>query len=92
MLTREELKQRIEPLTPTVEVSVVERALQELEQEGEDIGGGISGFRLAEYLLRDLLQSPSLTETEVTWGYPYLKPAVVAAIGELSGYELVEGD
>ena len=92
MLTREELKQRIEPLTPTVEVSVVKRALQELEREGEDVGGGISGFRLAEYLLRDLLQSPSLTETEVTWGYPYLKPAVVTAIGELPGYELVEGD
>ena len=92
MMTREELKQRIESLALTGEVPLVERALQELEREGEDIGGGISGFRLAEYLLRDLLQSPSLTETEVTWGYPYLKPAVVTAIGELPGYELVEGD
>jgi hypothetical protein len=92
MLTREELKQRIEALAPTVDAPEVENALQELQRQGEDVGGGINAFRLAEHLLRDLLQTPSLTQDEVTWGYPYLKPAVVGALNELLGYELVEGD
>lgn len=92
MLTREELRQRIESLLSTVDTSKVERALQELEVQGEDAGGGIEASRLAHYLLTRLFGNPSLTETEVTWGYPYLKPAVVAAIEELPGYELVEGD
>ena len=92
MLTREELRQRIEPLVSTVDTSKVERALQELERQGEDVGGGMSAFRLAQHLLARLLGNSSLTETEVTWGYPYLKPAVVTAIEELPGYDLVEGD
>jgi hypothetical protein len=92
MLTREELRQRIEPLASTVDAPRVEAALQELQRQGEDAGGGIEAFRLAHYLLACLKGNPSLTETEVTWGYPYLKPAIAAAIEELPGYELIEGD
>lgn len=92
MLTREELKRRIELLLPSVDASLVQDALQELEREGEDTGGGIDAHRLAGRLLSDLLEVPSLTDTEIVWGYPYLKPAVVAAVNDLPGYELVEGD
>jgi len=92
MLTREEVKERIERLVSAVDASAVEGALHDLERQGEDVGGGIAAFRLARYLLTRLLDSPSLTDTEVTWGYPCLKPAVVAAINELPGYDLIEGD
>jgi hypothetical protein len=92
MLTREELRQRIELLASAVDAPGVAAALQELQRQGEDDGGGIEASRLAHYLLARLLGNPSLTETEVTWGYPYLKPAVLTAIEKLPGYELVEGD
>ena len=92
MLTRQELNQRIESLVSTVDTSKVERALRELQRQGEDDGCGIEAFRLAHHLLARLLRNPTLTETEVIWGYPYLKPAVASAIEELPGYELVEGD
>ena len=91
MLTREELKQRILPVASTVDASVVKKALQELEQQGANAGGGVDAYRLVRRLLSCLLENPSLTDTEVTWGYPYLRPAVVAAVNELPWYELVEG-
>jgi len=92
MLTRQELRQRIGSVALSIDASLVEQALRELEREGENTGGGIDAHRLAYRLLSHLLEVPSLTETEVTWGYPYLRPAVMAAVNQLPGYELVEGD
>jgi hypothetical protein len=92
MLTREELRQRIEALASAVDARMVASALQELERQGEDVGGGMEAYRLAQHLLVQLLENPSLTKTEVTWGYAFLKPAVMTALEELPSYELVQGD
>jgi hypothetical protein len=87
-MSRRELKQKIEQLAATLDVSLVEQALNELLCQGEDVGGGINAFRLICHLLGE----PSLTGVEVVWAYRYLKPPMMAAVEQLPAYEFVEGD
>ena len=62
-MARRELKQKIEQLAATLDVSLVEQTLNELLRQGEDVGGGINAFRLICHLLGE----PSLTGVEVVW-------------------------
>jgi len=84
-----ELRDRVEMLKKRLTPEVAEQAVKKLiEEEGEDIGGGINASRLVRHLLGDA----HLSDQETMWAYGKLKVAFHGVFDKIPSLYYFEGD
>ena len=83
-----ELERRVQDLQRRLTPEFVEAQVRTLLRQGEDVGGGVNAFRLVKHLLG----APLCRDAQVTWAYTRLKPALRAALDQLSALYFFEGD
>ncbi len=87
-MTETNLQERVDALKATLTPAAVDAAARTLLAQGQDPGGGVSGYRLA----RHLLNGPDLTDVQVTWAYERLKPLLRALLTQVPSLYYFESD
>jgi len=82
------LRQRVEDVRPRLTPTFVEKAVQALLCQGEDVGGGINAIRLVKRLLGE----PQMRDVEAVWAYDQLKPAFRQAFAQIPSLYYFKGD
>jgi len=85
----EYLQEQVEMLKVGLTPTSIEHAVATLLSQGEDPGGGVSGYRLARHLLGG---SPDLTDVQVTWVYEKLKPTLRRVLEQVPSLYYFQGD
>lgn len=88
-MSYQELRQQVEDVRSRLTPAFVEEAVQTLlEEEGEDVGGGINMHRMIKHLLGD----PHMRDVEAVWAYDQLKPAFRQVFDQIPSLYYFEGD
>jgi hypothetical protein len=83
----QELRQRIASLKSDMTPAFVERIVRELLQ-GKDARRGVDALGMVMSLLGD---APRCGD-EINWAYARLKPALVAAVGQIPSLRFLDGE
>jgi hypothetical protein len=87
-MTHQDSEQQVAQLRSGLTPAAIEKAVQALLRQGEDIGGGINAIRLVRHLLSDV----DMDDVETAWAYDQLKPVLVSIFDQIPSLYYFEGD